>query len=438
MRVGFTDPTQEPRLGGLAEVEIRPAAHDRGEPCWSQAATGIATSPERTSRRPTSGHQHKGRRTGIGPATSPAPEPGKDQNTPQGRVANAGKQRTWLVTVPLPTRPSGKAKGDRSDVPLMIESNMASAGTGDDGDFWAVVPAGGSGNPSLATKPNQAHPKFLLSLLGDRSLLQRTADRLEPLAPPQRTLIVCGPAHGDPVSEQLPHFPATSLIVEPTPRGSGPAISLAAAIIARLDPEAVMGSFAADHEVRVTRRPSRAPSGSRSRRPRLDWLVTIGLPPVRPETGYGYIESTEEAIVTTVDGSAFRTMRFVEKPDLARARTYVESGRFLWNASMFIWKVRTFLDELARLQPALHLGVTQIAAAWGTPEQEQVVAEVWPTLPESTIDQGVMERTPRVAVVPAEMGWSDVGDWHGFGTLLDHDANGISGRADLVHTAKSR
>jgi mannose-1-phosphate guanylyltransferase len=195
----------------------------------------------------------------------------------------------------------------------------------------------------------------------------------------------------------------------------------------------VMGSFAADHEIR-NEEAFRCAVRVAIEAANAGWLVTIGLPPVRPETGYGYIESTEEAIVTTVDGSAFRTMRFVEKPDLPRARTYVESGRFLWNASMFIWNVRTFLDELAQLEPALHRGVTKIAAAWGTPEQERVVAKVWPTLPEVTIDHGVMERTPRVAVVPAEMGWSDVGDWHGLGTLLDHDADGMSARGDLVHT----
>jgi mannose-1-phosphate guanylyltransferase len=333
------------------------------------------------------------------------------------------------VTVPFPTRAIDN-KEDDVTLRLLGESDTASPGTGDGGNFWAVVPAGGSGT-RLWPLSRSAHPKFLLPLLGDRSLLQRTADRLERVAPPERTFVVCGPTHCPAVSAQLPHFPAASFIVEPAPRGSGPAISLAAAIIARCDSEAVMGSFAADHEVRDDEAFTCAVRVA-TEAAKADWLVTIGLPPVRPETGYGYIESTEEAIVTTEDGSAFRTMRFVEKPDLATATTYVESGRFLWNASMFIWKVRTFLDELARLQPALHLGVTQIAAAWGTPEQEQVVAEIWPTLPESTIDQGVMERTPRVAVVPAEMGWSDVGDWHGLGELLDHDENGISGHADLV------
>jgi mannose-1-phosphate guanylyltransferase len=335
------------------------------------------------------------------------------------------------VTLQFPTPRLVGNKEDGVTFRRIDESNTASASTGNGGDFWAVVPAGGSGT-RLWPLSRSAHPKFLLPLLGDRSLLQRTADRLEPVAPPERTLIICGPAHCDPVSAQLPHFPAASFIVEPSPRGSGPAISLAAAIIARRDPEAIMGSFAADHDVR-DEEAFRCAVRVAVEAAKADWLVTVGLSPVRPETGYGYIESTEEAIVTTEEGSAFRTMRFVEKPDLPTATTYVESGRFLWNASMFIWKVRTFLDELARLQPALHRGVRQIAAAWETPQQNEVVAKIWPTIPESTIDQGVMERTPRVAVVPAAMGWSDVGDWHGLGELLDHDENGISGHADLVH-----
>jgi mannose-1-phosphate guanylyltransferase len=197
-----------------------------------------------------------------------------------------------------------------------------------------------------------------------------------------------------------------------------------------------MGSFAADHEVRDEEAFARAVSAA-IKAAEADWLVTIGLTPSRPETGYGYIESSNETIVNNGNGTSYRAIRFVEKPDLARATAYVESGRFLWNASMFIWKVRTFLDELARLQPDLYRGVTQIAAAWGTVEQKQVVADLWPRLPEMTIDQGVMERSGRVAVVPAEMGWSDIGDWHGLAEILHHDTHGICGRGDFIN-AKSR
>jgi mannose-1-phosphate guanylyltransferase len=296
--------------------------------------------------------------------------------------------------------------------------------------FWAVIPAGGSGT-RLWPLSRSAHPKFLLALLCEHSLLQQTVERVEQLAPLERIIVVCGPAHAEPIAEQLPTLPDTGYVIEPSPRGSGPAIGLAAAIIARRDPEAIMGSFAADQDVRDSAAFVRA-IGVAIEAARAGWLVTVGLFAPRPETGYGYIESTEEQIVSTPDGIAYRAARFHEKPDLARATAYVASGRFLWNASMFVWRVRTFLEELARLQPDLHAGVTRIAAAWDTPERDRVTAEVWPTLPEITVDHGVMEHAAQVAVVPAEMGWSDVGDWHGLGELLDPNADGISGRGDLV------
>ncbi len=300
------------------------------------------------------------------------------------------------------------------------------------GSFWAVIPAGGSGT-RLWPLSRSGHPKFLVPLLGERSLLQQTVDRIGLLTSPDRTLVVCGPAHAEPIADQLPTLPETGFVVEPSPRGSGPAIGLAAAIIARRDPDAVMGSFAADHEVRDQGAFVRAVRVA-IEVARAGWLVTVGLTPSRPETGYGYIETTDDVIVSTEHGIAYRTARFVEKPDLARATDYVASGRFLWNASMFVWSVRAFLDELRRLEPDLYAGVTRIAEAWDTASCARVLAEVWPTLPESTVDEGVMERAARVAVVPAEMGWSDVGDWNGLGELLDRDPDRICGRGDLVQT----
>jgi len=302
--------------------------------------------------------------------------------------------------------------------------------------FWAVGPAGGAGT-RLWPLSRSAQPKFLLPLLGERTLLQQTADRVGLLTEPGRTLIVCGRAHAAQIGQQLPDFPATSLVVEPSPRGSGPAIGLAAAIVARHDPDALMGSFAADHDVGDEAAFVRA-VGVAVAAAQSGWLVTIGLRPSRPETGYGYIETTDEVVAALDTGTAYRAARFVEKPDLARATAYVESGRYFWNASMFIWSARAFLAELARLLPELHAGVTRIAAAWGTPDQERVLAEVWPTLPETTVDHGVMERSQRIAVVPSEMGWSDIGDWHGLGELLSHDPDGVIARGDLVDTLTRR
>ena len=298
--------------------------------------------------------------------------------------------------------------------------------------LWAVVPAGGSGT-RLWPLSRAARPKFLLPLLGERSLLQQTVDRLSPLAPPERTLVVCGPAHAAPVARQLPGLPERNILVEPSPRGSGPAIALATALIARRDPAAIVGSFAADHEV------SQLPLFEAALRTAIEaagegWLVTIGLSPTRPETGFGYIERSDDVVVESSHGSAYRAERFVEKPDAETAAAYLASGRFLWNASMFVWRAQALLDDVARLQPDLHAGVCRIAAVWGTPEQDQVAAEVWATLPESTIDQGVLERSARVAVVPAAFGWSDVGDWNNLGELIARDDSGNSVRGDLVQS----
>ncbi|MCC7025068.1 MAG: mannose-1-phosphate guanylyltransferase [Thermomicrobiales bacterium] len=303
---------------------------------------------------------------------------------------------------------------------------------GEDRHLWAIVPAGGSGT-RLWPLSRAARPKFLLPLLGERSLLQQTISRITSLVPPERILVVCGPAHAAPVARQLPDLPEQNILIEPAPRGSGPAIALATAVIAQQDPHAIVGSFAADHEV------SDLPAFDAALRTavataRDEWLVTIGLTPTRPETGYGYIERTDEVIVATDDGASYRAARFVEKPDAAAAAEYVASGRFLWNASMFVWKADTLLGEVARLLPDLSAGVTRIAQVWGTPGQDRIAADVWATIPESTIDQGVFEKAPRVAVVPAQFGWSDVGDWNNLGDLIESDGSGNSIRGDHVQS----
>ncbi|MBA3416262.1 MAG: mannose-1-phosphate guanylyltransferase [Chloroflexia bacterium] len=299
--------------------------------------------------------------------------------------------------------------------------------------FWAVIPAGGAGT-RLWPLSRAARPKFLLPLTGTRSLLQQTVDRLSQLTSPKYAMIVCGLLHAVPVARQLPDVPDANIVVEPAPKGTGPAIGLAAALIARQDPHAIMGSFAADHDVRDEA------AFVRAVRTAIDAaadgnLVTIGITPTRAETGYGYVERADEVVAETGDGTAYRAACFHEKPDAARAAEYVASGRYLWNASMFVWRVDALLAEMARLQPELHAAVLEVAAAWGTPEQDRVTTDVWASLPVSTIDEGVLEPAAaagRVAVVPADLGWSDVGDWHGLGELIERDALGNSVRGDLI------
>jgi len=246
-------------------------------------------------------------------------------------------------------------------------------------------------------------------------MIQATVDRLLPLASETDFLVVTGETHIEEVALQLPGMTREQFIVEPAPRGSGPAIGLATAIVARRDPEAVVGSFAADH---VVERPAAFQEAVRRgiEAATQGYLVTIGIQPTYPETGYGYIRSGEP--LGGDAAGAFTAREFKEKPDLATATHYVANGNYLWNASMFVWQARTLMDEMRRLLPDLATAVETIADAWDTPARAETLERIWPTMEDITIDHGILEHSERVAVVPADLGWADLGDWHGFGTVL--------------------
>jgi mannose-1-phosphate guanylyltransferase len=306
--------------------------------------------------------------------------------------------------------------------------------------LYAVIPAGGSGT-RLWPLSRAERPKFLLPLTGSSdSLLQATVDRLAPLASPDTTLVVTGTGHAAGVARQLPALPVENILVEPSPRDSCPAIGLAAAIIARRDPDAIMGSFAADHLVRnreVFIETIRAAMvGAAQGR-----LMTVGITPTAPETGYGYLRCGP----ATGDGPVRAVEEFTEKPSAEAARTYVESGRYLWNAGIFVWRVGAFLAELRRQQPALHDGLVTIADAWDTDGAHDVVSEVWPTLPRISVDYAVMEGAAAaglVATVPGDFGWHDVGDFgivgdllgtaHGAGNVVVEEPKSETGTAEVV------
>jgi mannose-1-phosphate guanylyltransferase len=289
------------------------------------------------------------------------------------------------------------------------------------GELYSEIHAGGSGT-RLWPLSRAGHPKFLHALTGSpSSLLQATMARLTPLSPLRRIFVVTGVAHAAAVARQLPDLPETNLLVEPSPRDSCAAIGLAAAVIARQDADAVMGSFAADHLVqdqagfeRVIRH---AVTGAED-----GLLMTIGITPTHPETGYGYVRW----------GDGHRTVRsvreFKEKPSVDVAQAYLDSGEYLWNAGMFVWRARTFLSELERQQPAMYEGLSVIAEAWGTPHQDRVLGEVWPLLPKISVDHAVMEGAAdagMVGTVPGDFGWTDVGDFDTLGTVLSNGAAGV-------------
>ena len=267
------------------------------------------------------------------------------------------------------------------------------------------------------------HPKFLHALTGPAlSLLQATVERLEPLSAAEHTYVVTGVAHAAAVARQLPGLPEENLLVEPSPRDSCAAIGLAAALIARRDPDAIMGSFAADH---LVRQPAAFHDAIRAAVAGAErgLLMTVGITPTHPETGYGYLQcgTVRADPARPVPDGVMPVVEFKEKPTAEVAVEYVKSGRYLWNASMFVWQVRTFLAELERQQPALYAGLTAIAAAWGTPDQDRVLGQIWPELPKISVDHAVMEGAADaglVATVPGDFGWTDVGDFDTLGHVL--------------------
>ncbi|MDQ6935531.1 MAG: mannose-1-phosphate guanylyltransferase [Actinomycetota bacterium] len=278
------------------------------------------------------------------------------------------------------------------------------------GELWAVVPAGGAGT-RLWPLSRASNPKFLLDLTGSsRSLLQATVDRLAPLVA-DRVLVVTGTSHAAAVRRQLPGLPADRVLAEPAPRDSMAAIGLAAAILEREHPGAVLGSFAADHVVReeAAWRACVAEAVAVAER---DLLVTIGIEPRGPATGFGYIQGGER--LPGFD-TAVRVREFVEKPDADRAAAYVASGSYRWNAGMFVVRASVLLDLLAEEHPELAAGLREIAS------EPVSIDTVWPGLEKIAIDHAVAEpaaATGRVAMVPGSFGWDDVGDFGSLARLL--------------------
>ncbi|GAA2493278.1 mannose-1-phosphate guanylyltransferase [Terrabacter carboxydivorans] len=271
--------------------------------------------------------------------------------------------------------------------------------------FWAVIPAGGSGT-RLWPISRRHSPKFLHDLTGSgQSLLRATWDRLEPLVG-DRILVVTGVAHEDAVRRQLPMLGYDAVVGEPSPRDSMPAIGLAAAILERRDPEAVLGSFAADHVITEPDNFRRAVAEAVVLARRGE-LATIGIDPTEPATGFGYIRLGEPLVVAGAP-SAHRVDEFVEKPDLETATRYVDSGEYRWNAGMFVVGATTLLELLAENHADMVDSLRTIA---GDPRR---MADLWPSLHKIAIDHAVAEPAAaagRVAVVPAALGWDDVGDF---------------------------
>ncbi|MFQ5944730.1 MAG: mannose-1-phosphate guanylyltransferase [Anaerolineae bacterium] len=293
--------------------------------------------------------------------------------------------------------------------------------------LYGVILAGGAGT-RLWPRSRRRTPKQLLDLLSGKTMLRETYERLEPLLPAERLSVITGSDYVDLVQRELSELAPEAILLEPDGRGSAPAIGLAAAILERRDPQAVMACLPADHVVgkpQVFRDAIRTAAQVAQR----GYLVTLGIVPDRIETGYGYIQ--RGGALEPADGEpVFRVTRFTEKPGEVEARRFVASGEYYWNSGMFIWRVTQILEEIRRWMPQLSEVLSEVGKAAETGRLEGTLRRVWPDVEPQTIDYGVMERADRVAVLPVDMGWSDVGSWASLLELLPSDEAGNVIRGD--------
>jgi mannose-1-phosphate guanylyltransferase len=294
---------------------------------------------------------------------------------------------------------------------------------------FALIMAGGSGT-RLWPLSRESRPKQSLQLVGDRSMFQHAVDRLSPLFSPERVWVVTRAAHASLLKSQSPELPFGNLILEPEGRGTAPAIGLAAIHLRRADPQAVMAVLTADHYITDTARFRQVLSAG-LQVAHQGYLVTLGIQPSSPSTGYGYIEQGP-ALGEAEGFPIFQVRRFTEKPNRETAARMVAGGIYSWNSGMFIWRVERILKEFERQMPEFYSLLMEVDAALGMPDYEGVLNRVWPQISKQTIDYGVMEGAQDVVVIPVDMGWSDIGSWGSLVELLPIDDQGNTLIGDLV------
>jgi len=288
--------------------------------------------------------------------------------------------------------------------------------------YYAVIMAGGGGT-RLWPVSRKAFPKQLFRLTNDQSLYQMAIKRLNGIFPPKRIFIVTVADQVETLKMECADIPDENFLIEPAPRGTASVVGLAAAFIKSFDKEGVMAVLTADHVIEnvslfqelLQSAYTAACEGS---------LVTLGIEPTYPSTGYGYIESGR--ILDEIDGhKVLQVNRFVEKPNFEKAQEFLNHGGYYWNSGMFVWRADRILDEFKVQMPILFTTLELLSSVMGQPGFSEMLNEKWVNIAPQTIDYGIMEHAGNVVVIPARgLGWSDVGSWDSLVDFLEKDGNG--------------
>ena len=293
----------------------------------------------------------------------------------------------------------------------------------------AVIMAGGVGE-RFWPMSRSATPKQLLNIIGRETMIEQTVSRLKPMVDESRIWVVTTVAQAPAIHELLPGIPVSHILKEPIGRNTAPCIALAAYAIAREEPGAVMVVLPADHVISPKREFQRTIRAASKTASRFGSLITIGIKPTFPSTGYGYIKSGQE--ITNTGGLTFyRVSRFVEKPDRRRARGFLKSGLYTWNSGMFIWSVQSIIEAIEKYLPDLADALSPLLKL-GIRKRQAFLDQVYPSLKKVSIDYGIMEKHSDVLVTSASFNWDDVGSWESLEGYLNKDGDDNYARGEMI------
>ncbi|KPJ58738.1 MAG: hypothetical protein AMS15_07760 [Planctomycetes bacterium DG_23] len=289
-------------------------------------------------------------------------------------------------------------------------------------ELFALIMAGGVGT-RFWPKSRKQKPKQLLPILARRTLLEDTIERLEGLIPLEDTFIITTAEQLPVVKEAVASIPEENIVPEPEGRDTAPCIGLGVSLIAKRDPEATIAVLPADHHISPTKDFQRTLSAAASLAESSRGLITFGISPTYPATGYGYIHRGKH-LKDFKEAKAFKVAEFKEKPDKKTAKRFLRSGEFYWNSGIFVWQVPTILSAIKEHLPSLYRGLETISASLGTSRQAETIRETYPHLPKISIDYGVLEKAKNVLVIEANYKWDDLGAWPALVRLRGADDEG--------------